>query len=357
VSASTSKHKLQGIEAARGIAAALVVVYHSARHLDGNGFGLPWAAGIEKFGHAGVDFFFVLSGFIILFAHWEDVGKRSALPRYAERRCTRIYPLYWPVFGFSLALAMLGSRGLRPDVGTLCANVLLLPTQETPILGVAWTLQHEMLFYALFACLLVARVPGLALLSAWIAWGAAVALGWIAAPEASFARTLVSAYNLQFVMGMAAAWVVRRYRLPRPGALASLGALGFFATGIVESRGLLDGYADPARLWYGLAAWLFVVGIVARERARGLSVPSLLAILGKASYSIYLVHLLCIGLAYKLFERVGVTGLDPRVQHALLIAVGIVSGVLVSKWFEYPLMGVARRCWARAFGGEQAVRP
>ena len=108
MSASTAKHKLQGIEAARGIAAAMVVVYHAARHLDANGLGLPWAAGLEKFGHAGVDFFFVLSGFIILFAHWEDVGVRAALPRYAERRCTRIFPLYWPVLAAYFALAVLG---------------------------------------------------------------------------------------------------------------------------------------------------------------------------------------------------------------------------------------------------------
>lgn len=355
MSASTAKHKLQGIEAARGIAAAMVVVYHAARHLDANGLGLPWAAGLEKFGHAGVDFFFVLSGFIILFAHWEDVGVRAALPRYAERRCTRIFPLYWPVLAAYFALAVLGSRALRPDAGTVLANVALLPTAEQPIVGVAWTLQHEMLFYVLFAALLVSRSMGIALLVGWMAWVLAVVTGVLERPEHGLGRVGLSSYNLQFVLGMAAAWVARRARVPAPRLLALIGASAFLAIGIAESRGLVDGYGDVARLLYGLAAWLFVVGIVEGERASGFQVPRLLAIVGKASYSIYLVHLLCIGIAYKLLARVGATGLDAHVQHVLLVVVGIVGGVLVSMWLEHPLMAVARRVWARAAGRQQGA--
>lgn len=355
VSASTAKHKLQGIEAARGIAAAMVVVYHAARHLDANGLGLPWAAGLEKFGHAGVDFFFVLSGFIILFAHWDDVGEPAALPRYAERRCTRIFPLYWPVLAVYFALALFGSRALRPGAETVLANVFLLPTAESPIVGVAWTLQHEMLFYVLFASLLVSRALGSVLLAAWVTWVLATIFGVLEGPEHGLGRVGLSSYNLQFVLGMAAAWVARRARVPAPRVLTFLGASAFFAIGIAESRGVVDGYGDAARLLYGLAAWLFVVGIVEGERTHGSRVPRLLAVLGKASYSIYLVHLLCIGMAFKVFARVGVTGLDAHVQHLLLVVIGVVGGVLVSMWVEYPLMAVARRMWARAVGRERPV--
>jgi len=355
VGASTAKHKLQGIEAARGVAAALVVVYHAARHLDANGLGLPWAAGLERFGHAGVDFFFVLSGFIILFAHWGDVGRPDALPRYAERRCTRIFPLYWPVFAVSLALAVLGSRALRPDAGSLLANFLLLPTAEQPILGVAWTLQHEMLFYALFAVLLVSRPLGLALLVLWVAWVLSVAGGALERPLGGFGRVALSAYNVQFALGMASAWILRRARVPAAGWVALLGACAFFATGLAESRGSVDGYGDFARLLYGAAAWLFMLGIVERERATGFRVPRLLAVLGQASYAIYLVHLLCIGLAFKLFERIGATALHAHVQLALLVALGIAGGVLVSRWIELPMTELARRSWARATGRGKAV--
>ncbi|MBM3989190.1 MAG: acyltransferase [Planctomycetes bacterium] len=355
MSASTAKHKLQGIEAARGVAASLVVVYHAARHLEVNGLGLPWAAGIEKFGHAGVDFFFVLSGFIILFAHWDDVGVPAALPRYVERRCMRIFPLYWPVLAVSLAAAIFGSRALQPSVGTLLANTLLLPTDDEPVLGVAWTLQHEMLFYALFATLLWSRSLGGMLFATWLAWALAVSCGALDRLDGGFGRVASSAYNAQFALGMAAAWVTRRGRVRQAGWLALLGAASFFAVGIAESRGRVDGYGDFARLLYGVAAWLFVIGLVEYERATSLHLPRLLALLGKASYSVYLVHLLCLGIVYRILERLGATRIDPHLLLAVLVASGIAGGVLVSVWIEYPLMGQARNLWARAAGRGKAV--
>lgn len=350
MNASTAKHKLQGIEAARGVAASLVVVYHAARHLERNGSGLPWALGIEKFGHAGVDFFFVLSGFIILFAHWKDIGSPAALPRYAERRCTRIFPLYWPVLAAYAVIAAVGSRAWSPSIGDVFANILLVPSSNEPVVGVAWTLQHEMLFYALFVGLLMSRTLGLLLLGAWVLWITATFAGLLEASELRTLRVCASVYNLQFVMGMAAAWIARRWRAPRAGAMAFIGALAFFAVGIAESRAWIDGYADPARFLYGIAAWLFVVGIVERERETEFRVPRWLAVLGKASYSIYLVHLLVLGLAYKLLERLGFSQLEVHVQHLALVALGIVGGVAVSKWIEYPAMGLARTWWARLAG-------
>jgi peptidoglycan/LPS O-acetylase OafA/YrhL len=356
VSASTAGHKLQGIEAARGVAASLVVVYHAARHLHGNGEGLPWALGIEKFGHAGVDFFFVLSGFIILFAHWGDVGVPASLSRYAERRCTRIFPLYWPVLAANAVLAVYGSRAWSPSFSEVVANITLAPTAREPIVGVAWTLQHEMLFYALFVALLVSRRWGLALIGGWVLWIVAIFLGSLEAPGARAWQVCASVYNLQFVMGMAAAWISRTWSVPRAGTVALAGAAMFFSVGIAESRGWIDGYADPARFLYGAAAWLFVVGIVQHERGSELRVPSWLALLGKASYSIYLVHLLVLGIAYKLLVRVGFAGLDAHVQHLSLVAIGILGGVAVSKWVEYPAMGAARRWWARAVGRAESPR-
>lgn len=355
VSASTSRHQLQGIEAARGIAAALVVVYHAARHLDGNGLGLPWMGGIERFGHAGVDFFFVLSGFIILFAHWDDLGRPSALPRYAERRATRIYPLYWPVLAVYLAMASLGAREIDASATSLLANVLLLPTAQEPILGVAWTLQHEMLFYAAFAVLLVSRSLGPVLLTGWLGVVLAVAAGWIEPLAGGWGRVALSAYNLQFALGMLAAWVARRAHVRPTGAIAWLGGLAFFAVGVAESEGLVDGYEDPARMAYGAAAWLLVIGLVERERVSGLRVPRLLALLGKASYSIYLVHLLFMGVAYKLLDGVGATQLPAHFQLLLLVSIGIAGGVLVSRWIETPLTALARRLWARAVRREGTV--
>jgi len=71
--------KIWGIEAARGVAACMVVFYHAARHIQQDtGASVLW--GMSQFGHAGVDFFFVLSGFIIYWVHSKDIGQCFALP-------------------------------------------------------------------------------------------------------------------------------------------------------------------------------------------------------------------------------------------------------------------------------------
>jgi peptidoglycan/LPS O-acetylase OafA/YrhL len=98
VDRSGSQGKLSGVQTARGVAALTVVLYHATRALS-----LPQYLGYIPFGnslgfgHAGVDFFFVLSGFIIMHAHTADIGRPERLYRYMWRRVTRIYPIYWVV--------------------------------------------------------------------------------------------------------------------------------------------------------------------------------------------------------------------------------------------------------------------
>ena len=74
--------KLIGVQAARGIAALFVVLYHTGRMLSLEQYvgRDPWG-GLFHFGHAGVDFFFVLSGFIIYYVHHKDIGTIGRAPR------------------------------------------------------------------------------------------------------------------------------------------------------------------------------------------------------------------------------------------------------------------------------------
>ena len=151
---SGSRRKLSGVQAARAVAALMVVLYHATRGLSlpqylgyipfGNSFG---------FGHAGVDFFFVLSGFIIMHAHAADIGKPDRLYAYLWRRATRIYPIYWvtsytdpgePGFSFPWILP----ARLAPS--HMVHSLLLLPEAIEPLVGVCWTLRSEILFYIVF---------------------------------------------------------------------------------------------------------------------------------------------------------------------------------------------------------------
>ena len=341
--------KLLSIEMARGIAAAIVVFYHAARHFDKD-VGFPLGRQAFQFGHAGVDFFFVISGFIILFIHIGDFGRPGRLVHYALRRCTRIYPIYWVILAVTVAIALVSSHHLPPSPFDVVWAALLLPTSGEPIVGVSWTLQHEVIFYVLFATLILHRRMGAAVLVAWFAViVVGLAGGWTIPPSAFF-----SAYNLEFLFGMGAALWLRRGTVPFARTLFALG-LSSFAAAAAEVFGLLDGYAPWARLAYGVPSALIVLGLVEMERQGAIAVPSRLLWLGRASYSIYLFHLTWIGLSYKLWTAGGLAGwAPPWAGFGLVAAAGIGGGVLVSVMIEYPLMRQVRRGLRRVDGASRS---
>lgn len=330
---SSRPAKLLSIEQARGIAAIIVVLYHAARHLDKN-VGFPLGKQVFQFGHAGVDFFFVISGFIILHVHGGDLGRPGRLGHYASRRFTRIYPIYWVILGLTVALALLSGRGL-PDVAWAAT---LLPTRAEPLVGVAWTLQHEIIFYAVFAVLIVHLRTGLVLLGAWLA----VIIVAQAGRPAGLMPIFVSAYNLEFFMGMAAAWWLRHGAVSFSRTLFLSGLSFFLAFAAAEVAGIFDGYGPAARLAYGLSSALVVVGLAGGERHGHFAASSALPWLGRASYSIYLFHLSFIGLADKLWNRAGL-GDWVWAGYGFIVLAGIGGGVLVSRLVEYPLMRLFRR--------------
>src|SRR5689334_14287783 len=126
-------------------------------------------------GFLGVDFFFVLSGFIIMHAHMDDARTAGAAMRYAIKRLRRIYIPYLPVSIGLIVLYLLVptvSRGNR-DWGML-TSLTLFPTSHPPALVVAWTLSHEILFYSLFLVRYFSR-HGTAFVLAWAVGIAAAA--------------------------------------------------------------------------------------------------------------------------------------------------------------------------------------
>lgn len=206
-------NRLIGIQAARGVAALLVVLYHTGRMVAVEQYvGHDPFYGVFSFGHAGVDFFFVLSGFIIFFVHQSDVGRTAHIFRYAWRRVTRIYPIYWIVTLLAIGFGIAGHH-TDLSVWRVIASLCLLPQADDPIVGVAWTLEHEVLFYGVFAALILNVRVGVMLCAAWLALvftAFIVPLPGVVLPFAA------SAYHLDFFLGMASAWLVLQEQVPSP---------------------------------------------------------------------------------------------------------------------------------------------
>lgn len=341
---NAAQHKLQGIEACRGFAAVLVVFYHAGRLISlpqyynyiplGDFFG---------FGHAGVDFFFVLSGFIITLVHRRDLGRPTALGQFCYRRFVRIYPLYWIVTAIVFVLVLFSpDRAARLAPGPLVASLLLLPHGQEPLLGVGWTLEHEMLFYLAFAMAIVSRRLGFVLIAAGV--GLAIAGYMVRFSFPLYFLTLP--YHLQFLMGVAVAMMVGADRVTAPGPLVVAGALGFLGTGLAENAGLLVWSGPASILLFGTCATMVIAGIATLEQRGRLAMGTAGRLLGGASYAIYLFHTIVISLLVRAGAELGLLRWVPgwlMLLAGAVVAIG--ASVVLHIVVERPVMA-----WLRGAG-------
>jgi exopolysaccharide production protein ExoZ len=345
---SASHLKFGGIEAARGVAAVLVAAYHASRLVAQPRYaGVPPAAGLFGDFNAGVDFFFVLSGFLITWVHWFDIGQPNRLGHYFVRRFTRIYPAYWVVLLPTLLASLFhigSSATTTPTPAVIICSILLLPNAVQPVLGVAWTLVFEVFFYCMFA---FAMLAGKRAAIVAILWGCLIVIYNTVAPPPSFPGSFfLSPYNLEFLIGVAVASLLRQIEFPFGRRLATIGAVLFVALMLARVERLMGDSALALRLAFGLCAAMFVIGTVEIERLRGSTVPAWLALLGAASYSVYLVHSL-IEPVVMLAAWPHIKGISPTLITIALTCLATAGGILFHVLVEKPLMLQVRRATTR----------
>lgn len=349
----------KSLQAGRAIAAILVVLFHLGGNLaKGSYFDMPALAIPFSFGSTGVEFFFVLSGFIILTAHRLDIGQPSRLGAYLRKRLLRIFPTYWLVFlpVFLVALAVPSMRaGVPHDVLTIIQSLLLIPQDKStvggtgaPVIIVAWTLQYEMLFYLFFALLIAnARLAVLAAACVVGCYAFGLVLGADALPfPLSFAG---QDYVLLFAMGMLVAWTVARDRpAVKPKFNLAIGTgLALFLVVALDVVFQTDIFEKFRTLFYGVAASAIVLGLVTAENSGKVYMGHRwLQVLGDASYAIYLIHFPLISVLCKIamalhLKRLGFAGAALSFVAIFVACLG--AGVLFHLWLERPIAAYFRR--------------
>jgi peptidoglycan/LPS O-acetylase OafA/YrhL len=334
---------LSSVELGRGIAALLVVLTHSQGFIESDKYFAGQAfGGYFAFGRAGVDFFFVLSGFIILHAHYEDIGRRSHLRSYLVRRFTRIYPTYWLACLIFYVSYKLGNSDvlLKYDAADLLRAVALLPGYPPPYVQVAWTLVYEMTFYLAFGALILFARFGVAAMACWF-----IVLGGMALLRpGQVPLWMLDPISLEFALGMLVAIMIRERRLPgvaRAAALAVLGSCAFFFVGYTEL--VMGGRTGIHACGYALCTALLLYGLAGLEAQRQISVPWVGRWLGAGSYSIYLFHYLVLAVVAKLAVALRLAQSLPAWAwlFILTVAAALVGGV-VHSFVERPLLSKLR---------------
>lgn len=311
---------IYAIQVLRGIAALLVMLYHYSDYLKpvipGANIGSLLFAG----GYAGVDIFYILSGFIIV--HSTDRVGHSNPVDFAIRRFFRVVPLaQLATVVYALILP------IQPESRLLWQSLLFAPRVDAdppkfgfPVVHQEWTLTYELIFYAIFASVLVFTHKRRVVASALVILACVVGFQWIlGGPISPYPNGVFLPANshgilspeilgelgnpimLEFVFGMALAvaysraegWLTTRCN-PFAGRLVGLALAGLFLASYFSrndpGNGLLNKGFGAACLVIGA---LFLEGSFRRLSAGkvGGMLLSCFLWLGAVSYPLYLVHL------------------------------------------------------------------
>ena len=330
------------VQVLRGVAALMVVAHHTTIML--------WQrdrlyVGTWIQGSAGVDIFFVISGFVMTISSAPLRHAIAPAKTFLVRRLERIVPMYWLITTVKVVVVLLVPALALNALGGwhhVLASYLFLPSVSAegrlePVVVVGWTLNYEMAFYLLFAGALALRWRP------WIAL-APVLLGipllylaplrWLLMlplPSVFYIQTVLWEFLFGMVLGAGVGWV---RRLPWGwGAVLVCGGMVLLLSQAMPGLSYWRGF-----LWGG-PALAVVAGAISLERRWGARSPRWALEMGDASYSIYLVHTLTLPLVGLLLVRLphGWRG-EFVVALVMAMVLSAMSGEVVYRLVERPLM-------------------
>ena len=351
-------HKtLNHVQALRGIAALLVMLAHlydaelkySPDHFLGE-----WTI----YGNAGVDLFFLISGFIMVYVTSNrDRGVKPAI-EFLVSRVGRIYPLYWIV-----SLAVLAVALIRPDMvfssrdidPILWKSFLLIPDLTPPLLLVGWTLIFEMYFYFVFSCLMLLKrtwvMPGLLL------WLAAIGLGRSFGLHAAgpIGEVVFNPFVFEFFAGAGIAYLLQiKPEITAPISSSKnallIGALIACLWGVVIWA--LSEFPDTIALRvivFTLPAALTILYAASRDLSN-LSIWKPLIVLGNWSYALYLTHILSVAVIGRIWKKFIGQGLMDNVMALVVMTTFSISVAGITfMLIERPIMTGVKKLRRRLF--------
>jgi len=342
---------LRSIQILRALAATLVVVGHAIHdsiYIADKTGRTPIEIPYFDWGF-GVDIFFVISGFIMIYTSVDSFGRTGAAATFIERRFVRIAPLYWLMTALLILVALITPKYLNVPIEnwhSMVTSYLFVPGtrgngEVRPILAGGWTLNYEMFFYAIFACCLTLplRRGVLALASFFIAFvllGSTVALPGIALPFWSNSIILEFVFGILIGLAVLSQW-----------SLSTKTALGLAAISVVlaiaggpmwDANQIL-----PRFVCAGLPAALLVAAAALGPMLSPTRLVAMLVVVGDASYSLYLTHPFVLRPLRNIWVVLDGGSLPLALYVVACIIVAVAGAIVVYRLIEKPLTGALQR--------------
>ncbi|WP_133623324.1 acyltransferase family protein [Erwinia sp. LJJL01] len=348
-------NRINSIHYLRGIAALLVVCFHSKQFLNG-------VLGVKDLGNYlflngqfGVDLFFVISGFIIAFSTHSK--ERSKISSFVTRRFFRIYP----VFIVSLLICYLVVTPAREiDILSLVRSAFLIHTDYTlhgpffgySILYTAWTLTYEIYFYALFVVamwishrnriLISTSLIILPLIIIQLFYNERVSLSGsmsLNGTSLPFLNFVASPMMIEFIYGMLIYETLKRLRSDKYS-----GFILFMCVSFVFVCYFSNYMIGPGPLNYGTWGVLIIFSLITYEQSNTLGQSRILNALGDISYSMYLMHVIVIYVMIYYPEHVpmyeSTSGFS---RFSYMVLASIAASWLTFEYIEKPFMSIGKR--------------
>lgn len=276
----------------RGVAALMVVIHHASGslkyyHKIDNHF-LEYIGSIGKYG---VDFFFVLSGFIITYTAHFKYEEPNSFKHYVKNRLIRIYIPYLPIGVFFLLLYTLFPNFSNSDRDISVLTSLTLFPHGNPALSVAWTLSFELCFYLLFSLSFYSKKGWNLFVCVWLSL--ILIFNYCPISSLHFSeypifKIIFSTYNIEFILGfLLAKLILKKIKFNLITALFILILLlaAFFYFKFIDIH-LFD---FSLNFLFSLISFLTIyISIIYYKKK--ISPTSVFMMIGNATYSIYLIH-------------------------------------------------------------------
>ncbi|PGZ98150.1 hypothetical protein COE51_12125 [Bacillus pseudomycoides] len=335
------KKRLNLIQASRAIVPLLVLTFHMSfvvnEHFNYNFLNLTK---LEQIG--GADYFFVLTGFMIFYVYFKDIGNKEKFRPFLIKRFIGIYPFYWIVtcivcvFFFFIPVGY----GYSHSVKTILGSLSLFPWQEDPIIYSAWSLRYNIFFYLIFSCLIFSKGKTLRyLIGLWITLILFINLSDIEI-ENYLISFIFNKVNLNFVLGCCCAYISLKFPIKHGKLFVTLGVSGYIFTWITVLNDLMQ---LDTFIMYSISAMFLILGLVSFDMNKNVRIPKIFNYLGNASFSIYLTHPPFLGLIAIIINKLGIHDLIGNLLSTLLcILIAIVMGCLAHSFIEKPLLARMR---------------